>query len=445
MVAMGSLPDESTKAFDRTEPLSESEVDELAIALRKLAEEGIALPKHLKRHDFKGEIRTTRMNGYTLDAVPKALDRLGAARESVVVGLIRRFEEAVRAHHNQVYNRPRGTPLEMAIMQRCFDVAFLLCAAQPKTETEAIQVADFLRSEFDDVRAHAAEMLEGAHYFPVVVERLFENITTHGVRQWPHRQSRALASFVEVREVRERLMSCFHSHDESLRYAAVLAFSYVGENTEPEAEAKMFAIAANDEDKLQGAALSGLRKIAPQSGRLRELALRLMQSDKFWVRGNAIYCLEAFCDRESIGALLASLLDEGGHDFDNAGAAAKLLEQMPLDASQVLASLMDKLRTLLEREDHRYAKQEGLGTEIQKLATVCKDAAEEGEEWTDGLGVVFYASPDTLRAVARVLSKLGAAATPAIPLIESCLARPYVSGASDREDWREILEAIRRP
>ena len=47
MGAMESPSDESSKVFERTEPLSESEVDELAIALRKLAEEGIALPKHL--------------------------------------------------------------------------------------------------------------------------------------------------------------------------------------------------------------------------------------------------------------------------------------------------------------------------------------------------------------------------------------------------------------
>lgn len=51
----------------------------------------------------------------------------------------------------------------------------------------------------------------------------------------------------------------------------------------------------------------------------------MIQSDKFWVRGYAVSCLEAFPDGESISAPIASFLDEGGHDFDNAGSAAKLL------------------------------------------------------------------------------------------------------------------------
>jgi hypothetical protein len=176
MGAMESPSDESSKVFERTEPLSESEVDELAIALRKLAEEGIAHPKHLLRHAYTGEILTTRMNGLTLDAMPKALDRLGAARETVVVGLVRRFEQAVRDHLDHLKNLALGAPLDKGFMQRYFDVAFLLSAAKPKTESEAIKVAGFLRSEFDDVRTHAAEMLEGAPYFPVLVERLFDPV-----------------------------------------------------------------------------------------------------------------------------------------------------------------------------------------------------------------------------------------------------------------------------
>jgi len=439
---MESPSEEISKSLADGEPLSEGEVDELASALRRLAAEGIAVPRHLMRHGNADKPGTRRYYGNTVDGIPKALDRMGADREAVVVGLIGRFEQAVRDHHDQVKNRKAGVPLDQEIMARYFDVVFLLQAAKPRTEKEAIQVADFLRSEFDDVRAHAAEMLEGAPYFPSVVDRLFENITTYGIRQWPNRQARALASFADKPEVRRQLLNCFHSQDEKLRHVAVLAFSYMNEKPGAEAESELFAIATNESDGLQSAALNGLRKIDPRNNKLRELALRLIKSDKFWVRGHAIACLEAFPDRESIDTLLASLLDQGGHDFDNAGAAAKLLGMMPLDADQVLAPLMATLKTLLEREDKLYEEQAGYRDGIQALATAFKVAAEARSDSSEGLGVVSYASPETLLAVARVLGKLGAAGRSAIPLIQSCLARPYVSGASDEGEWRKVLKAI---
>jgi hypothetical protein len=439
---MKSLSEEILKSLAGGEPLSEGEVDELASALRSLAAEGIAVPKHLMRHGYAGKPGTRRYYGDTVDAIPKALERMGADRETVVVGLIRRFEQAVRDHHEQVKNRKAGVPLDPKITARYFDVAFLLQAAKPETEKEAIQVAAFLRSEFDDVRAHAAEMLDGSPYFPAVVDRLFENITTYGIHQWPNRQAHALASFADKPEVRHRLLNCFHSQDEKLRYVAVLAFSYLNDKAGAEAESELWAIALNEIDRLQSEALSGLRKIDPRNNKLRQLALRLMKSDKFWVRGHAIACLEAFQDRESIDALLASLLDQGGHDFDNAGAAAKLLGKMPLDADQVLAPLIATLKTLLEREDKLYEEQTGYRDGIQALATAFKVAAEVRGDSSEDLGIVSYASPETLLAVARVVAKLGSAARPALPLIQSCLTRPYVSGSSDEGEWDTILDAI---
>jgi hypothetical protein len=54
-------------------------------------------------------------------------------------------------------------------------------------------------------------MLRGAPYFPVIINRLIENVATHGIRRWPNRQSRDLASFAQIPEARFRLMNCFHS------------------------------------------------------------------------------------------------------------------------------------------------------------------------------------------------------------------------------------------
>jgi hypothetical protein len=51
--------------------------------------------------------------------------------------------------------------------------------------------------------------LAGAPYFPVIVDRLFENVSKHGIRQWPNRQARALATFADRPEVRHRLLSAF--------------------------------------------------------------------------------------------------------------------------------------------------------------------------------------------------------------------------------------------
>lgn len=299
-------------SFGDNQPLSEAEIDQLARALYKLATEGVPVPKHLQRHSYTGDLSTSRHCGHTLDAIPAALDRLGANREAVVVGLISRFEQAVKEHHDQVKNRRTGTPLDRDIMQRYFDVCYLLVAAKPKTEKSVIQVADFLRSDKSDVHEQASAMLDGATYFPVIIERLFENVSTYGIRQWPNRQSSALASFAHIPEVRLRLMNCFHSQEENLRYLAVMAFPCLKQQAGLNAEEELFAIAENDADKLQGAALDALHAITLHSPRLKQIALRLVRSDKYWVRGNAIACLEEFQDRESIDALLIALLDEGG-------------------------------------------------------------------------------------------------------------------------------------
>jgi len=360
-------------------------------------------------------------------------------REKVVVSLIRRFEQAVRDHRDRVKTR-QG--LDEAILQRYFDVAFLLNAVKPGTEEGAIQVAEFLRSEFDEVASKAAEMLDGTAYYPSVVDRLFEDVATRGMRQWPNRQAGALASFSEVPEVRQRLLGCLRGKDEALRHGAVIAFTYLKERAGPEAAAELFAIAGNDDDELQSKALHGLHEIAPQDRNLRQLALRLVRSEKFWVRGHAIACLEPFPDRECIGALLASLLDEGGHDFDNAADAAKLLEKLPLDADQCLAPLMAAFETLLGREDKSHEENAAFRKGIEALALAFKQAAERRGESTEGLGTVSYSAPENLASLLRLLGKLGAKARPALPLIKSFLARPYVAGGADEPKLQEILHAI---
>lgn len=417
---MESSRDEVPKQPGHTEPFSEAEIEELASALHRLSKEGIAVPKHLLRHAISGEIRTMRHYGYTHDAIPAALDRLGADREEVVVGLIRRFEQVVRENRDQVKNREKGAPLDKSIWVRYFDLTYLVGSAKPKTEKSVNQVAEFLLSDESEAHEKASEMLRGAPYFPVIIDRIFENIATYGIRQWPNRQSHALASFANVPEVRLRLMNAFHSQQENLRHLAVMTFPELKEGAGPDAESEMFAIAENDEDKLQAGALDGLRAITPCSARLRSLALRLVHSDRYWVRGQAILCLEAFQDRESIDALLSALLDEGGPDFVNAGWAAKLLQKMPLDADHVLEPLMATMKRLLEREDKVY------------------------ETNLDSRGDLSYANSETLLAVARIFPHLGPAARSAIALIEDCIKRPYFAGASDGEEWRDILRAIEK-
>ena len=441
---MESSRDDVSKRPGHTEPFSEAEIEELAIALRSLSQEGIGVPKHLLRHAIAGEIRTMRHYGYTHDAIPVALDRLGADREEVVVGLIRRFEQVVRDHHDQVKHRQRGAPSDKAILVRYFDLTYLVGTAKPKTEKSVNQVADFLLSDKSEVHEKASEMLRGAPYFPVIVDRIFENIATYGIRQWPNRQSRALASFANVPEVRLRVMNAFHSLQENMRHLAVMTFPLLKEDAGPDAELELFAIAENDEDKLQAGALDGLRAITPRGARLRSLALRLVHSDKYWVRGQAILCLEAFHDRESIDALLSALLDEGGPDFDNAAWAAKLLQKMPLDPDHVLEPLMATMKRLREREDKVYEERAGFRSDLQTVASPFKFIAEQRGEATEDSGRVSYASPETLLAVARIFSHLGLAARPAIPLIEDCAKRPYVAGASNEVEWQDILKAIEK-
>ena len=429
--------------FGDNQPLSEAEIDQLASALYKLATEGAPIPKPLLRHSYTGDLNTSRHCGHTLDAIPAALDRLGPDRETVVVALISRFEQAVKDHHDYVNNRKPEAPLDREIQQRYFDLCYLFVAVKPKTEKSVIQVADFLRSDKWEVHEQASEMLNGAPYFPIIIDRLFENVANYSIRRWPNQQSRTLASFAHIPEVRLRLMNCFHSQEENLRSLAVMAFPFLKEQAGLDAEEELFAIAANDADKLQGEALIALHTIAPHSAKLRQIALRLVCSEKYWVRGNAITCLEAFKDRESIDALLGALLDEGGADFDNPSNAAKLLEKMPLDPEHVLKPLLDIFQTLLQREDTRYEGLPELGADGKSAANSFKFTVEvRGESVEDPFR---YANPETLLAVARIFGSLGAAACQAIPLIENCLARPYVAGASDGEEWQKILEAITNP
>lgn len=100
---------------------------------------------------------------------------------------------------------------------------------------------------------------------------------------------------------------------------------------------------------------------------------------------------------------------------------------------------MDALKTLLKREDNLYERQKEYRSGVQTIANMFKVAAAERGEPTEGLGVVSYASPETLLAVAEILSCLGTDARPAIPLIEDCAGRPYVVGASDQEKWSEYF------
>lgn len=106
---------------------------------------------------------------------------------------------------------------------------------------------------------------------------------------------------------------------------------------------------------------------------------------------------------------------------------------------------MDTFQTLLEREDKRYEGQSELWADVKSAANAFKVAVEGSGERTQGPGVVLFANPETLLAVARIFGSLGAAAHPAIPLIENCSARPYVAGAVDGEEWRQILDAITNP
>lgn len=434
-------PPEITKSIGQLHPLTNTEVDELANGSRRLAFEGIALPKHLLRHAYVPQLNELRHYGSTLDALPEALDRL-EDRETVVVGLLRRFEQAVRDHHNQVKNRKPNEPLDRNITQRYFDVCFLLPAAKPKTEEAALQVAEFLSSELDEVIAHAAEMLEGTAFSAKVVNKLFEGIANQGIREWPNRKARALASFADVPEVRERLLTCLHAEGDNARHGAVLAFTYLRERAGEQAVNKLFAIAGNDDDPLQAEALDGLRQIVPHDPKLRQQALRLIGSDKFWVRGHAIPCLEKFSDRESTDALLKSLLDEGGHDFDNAGSAAKLLAKRHLSAKHVLKPLMTVLETLLEREDSDYRQYADFRTGVQTLATAFKEAAEKQGTSTERLGIVHYSSPDSLASILPIFANLGADARPALPLLHRLLERPYITGSEDETRFRDMIQQI---
>ena len=432
--------EEILKEFNRCEPLSEAETIELSKALYELSRNGVAVPRQLLRYAREAD-GGIRHYGSTLDALPRALDLLGPDREAIVIGLLQRFEQAVRDHHDQVKNRKPGTDLDQRILARYFDVAFFLRSAKPKTEESALHIADFLRSEKDEVHSHASEMLEGAPYSPVIIDRLFENVSKHGIRQWPNRQARALASFADLPEVRSRIMDCIRGDNENLRHLAILTFAFLKERAGPDAEEELFSIAENDGDELQSPALTALRVIAGSNPRLRGVALRLIRSNKFWVRGHAIASLGGFSDPEVIDALIHTLQDEGGHDFDNAGNAAKLLQTIPLDADHVLAPLTDTLQSMLNREDKFFEMQQSDYKSFNRKVAKSFRAAYEGR-LEDPSSIVRFADSESLLAVAQVISCLGEAAQAARPLLEKCMKRPYVSGAGDGEKWSDLLEKI---
>jgi sirohydrochlorin ferrochelatase len=157
---MESFARRLSERLGSSDALSEAEVDELAIALQELADEGTPVPEHLVRHEYViegSDIRHYRSAGRALDVVPDALERLGDERERVVAGLIRWYEQAVRDYRQRV--TISMTEAEELILVRPLNVAVLFKAAKPKTEESALQVAGFLRSEFDQVCITAAEML----------------------------------------------------------------------------------------------------------------------------------------------------------------------------------------------------------------------------------------------------------------------------------------------
>jgi hypothetical protein len=429
--------DGPSKSVGHTDRLSQEEISELAIALRKLAEDGIAIPKNLIRSGRSGSSSAPILHGITLEAVPHALELLGLERDDVVVGLIRRFEQVVYDLPNDFKTKGNS---ELA---RYLDVVFLLDVVKPRTEKGAMGVCSFLRSEKDDVRRRAADMLHSTPYYPFVVERIFESVLTQGVNDWPYRHARTLASFSHVREVRQRLLDCMRSDNDKLRRAAVMTLSYMKESVGAETQSELYAIAANDNDALQSVALDALRNIAPESAKVRQLALRSIKSDKFWVRGHSIWCLAAFTDAECIDALISALSDEGGPDFSNAAEAAKLLEKMPLDADRVLGRLVDTLKTLLVREDELFAREGENQNAGKAFAAAVKAELNGTRDSNESMPDRFYADSEFTFLVARLLGKLGATARSAVPLVESCMARPYAARGRAEQDWREVLTAIR--
>lgn len=417
------------KYLGPTDPLSEAEIAALAHALRDLEANATPVPQRLMRHAIVPD--GVQHYGQTLRVVPQALDLLGPEREKVVVGLLSRFEQAVRDNHDYAKNRKPGDRYgNEEISKRYFDVVFFLSTAKPKTEESVTQISDFLRSEKDEVHHHAAEMLQGTPYFPVTVDRLLENISEHGFRQFPNQQARTLASFAHIPEVRQRLMNCFRSPEQNLRQLGILTFACLKKDAGAEAELELFSIAKDDKNSLQASALNALHQINPNSRDLRLLGLRLIRSERYWVRGNAIACLEPFEDQECVDALLESLLDPGGHDFDNAGEAAKQLERKPLAANGMLQRLMRSLEVLLERESRANVEQSPAITIEQATG-----------EWRIA-GSTYYPNPELLLAVGKLLARLGSAAAPAIPLLEGCMTRPQAS-STEKETWQKILQMVR--
>jgi hypothetical protein len=67
---MGPLPDRLLKRLGGLDPLSDPEIDELAIALKELAVNGIGVPRHLLRHEYISTSNELRHYGSTLGSVP---------------------------------------------------------------------------------------------------------------------------------------------------------------------------------------------------------------------------------------------------------------------------------------------------------------------------------------------------------------------------------------
>jgi HEAT repeat protein len=236
-----------------------------------------------------------------------------------------------------------------------------------------------------------------------------------------------------------------HSKNENLRHAAVFAFGHLKEKAGFESISELFVIAHNESDQRRSDAIGALRRIVPQSAELRQLAIRILQSGEYGVgapdiakgavRETAIACLEAFSDRESMEALLTALLDEDAHDdgglYDNLGYAERALGRISLDASQALAPLLTALEVVMEREDK--SREVSAARAIAFKATTEERVAPPQYSWS---------APNVLTVILRLLGRLGAGARPAIPQIEACLARPYVAGARDAQQLREILQTI---
>ena len=431
----------ASHALGEVRPLTPAEIQDLSVALRELAFTGTVIPQRLIRRD------ATHTWGSTLEALPAALDLLGDERDGVVVELLRQFERAVTDNLNHVRNRDRSKPFDFdrGISARYFSSSVVTGRdrpAYPKTAEGIEQVKLFLQSDKAEVREHAAWMLSGTSYDASTADALLATVKQHGVKCWPNPFAKALASFAREPEVYQQLLDLLSSPDKSLRHVAMLAFSAMGSSAGEPAIAQLEKIASTFEDNLQSTAISALRAIVAGTQRLRTIALAQITSSQYWVRNVCIWALEGFDDPDTVAALIHSLRDQGGHDNENDLDAAKLLQKIPLHATEVLAPLIEQFRQLMRREEATYAAQQGQREEIQALANAFKEAANARGNFDPELGVVRISAPEILVSIARLFGNLGPEARPALPILEECLTLNCVRGTTNVNDFQAVIAEI---